>query len=413
MQIEELVEAVAKNMNVSQPESRPGGSSPASTSKSTGVPIPALPPGRTPNEGKSVDEVWAELNKSPLFMTELEENDDTAALQALAYEGTALENAADFKEHGNDCFKTKGYVDAKEFYNKGILILAAEERKRAKGEITTNPDGEPDSDEEIASQRTMLEAMYVNRAACHLELSNYRSCWLDGAAALRLNPRNIKACYRSARALLAVDRISEADDVCALGLSIDENNAALRAVAADIVKRATVLDAKRKKEADRLALAKRREMLRKAALRARGIPTRTTDQPPEMEDARLMLVPDEDDPRSALSFPTVLLYPLHLESDFIKGFVETQTLEEHLGYVFPLPWDRTGAYTLAGVECYVETREGGLLKMGKRVPLLKVLGTGKVEVVDEVLRVFVLPKEGAEAWVKKFKEQKAAVKGVK
>lgn len=344
-------------------------------------------------------------------MTDLEDNDDTAALAALAYEGTALENGADFKERGNECFKVKGYVDAKEFYNKGIAILAAEERKRANGEITKSPEGEPDSDEEIAGQKSMLEAMYVNRAACHLELSNYRSCWLDCAAALRLNPRNVKACYRSARALLAVDRIEEADDVCARGLALDESNAALRAVATDIVKRATEMDAKRKKDAERVAKEQRRAMLRKAALRARGIPTRATEQPPEMEDARLMLVPDEDDPRSALSFPTVLLYPQHLESDFIKGFVETQTLEEHLGYVFPLPWDREGVYSVAGVEAYVETREGGLLKMGKRVPLLKVLGTGKVEVVDEVVRIFVLPKDGAEAWVKKFKEQKAAAMG--
>lgn len=410
MHIEELTEEVAKSMNITE-DGQPDSSSSAQTTNDT---TPALPPGRTPKGRKTVDEVLKELNSSPLFMTELEENDDTAALQALAYEGSALENAASFKERGNECFKVKGYVDAKEFYGKGIAILFVEERKRTRGEVTKDPDtGEEDSADEIAQQKATLEVMYVNRAACHLELSNFRSCWTDCAAALRLNPRNLKAYYRSARALLAVDRIEEADDVCARGLALDEDNAALRAVGADIVKRATAVDAKRNKDAEREARKKRRAMLIRAALKARGIVSRATAQPPEMEDARVALVPDEDDPRSSLTFPAVLLYPLHLESDFIKAFGETQTLEDHLGYVFPLPWDREGVYTAAGVECYAETREGGLLKMGKRVSLLKVLGTGKVEVVDEVVRIFVLPRAGAEAWIKTFKEQKAAAKGVK
>ncbi|GJN66937.1 hypothetical protein PLIIFM63780_004407 [Purpureocillium lilacinum] len=406
MDIESLME---RAMNMAQPgqqQQQPGSQSEADATK------PSLPPGLAVNAGKTVDEVWAELNKSPLFMTELEDNDDVAALQALSYEGSALDNSADFKERGNECFKVRGYVDAKEFYTKGVQILAAEERKRARGETTTNPEGEPDSADEIRRQREMLEALYVNRAACHLGLENYRSCWLDCAAALRLNPRNLKACYRSAKALLAVDRIAEADDVCAMGLAVDADNAGLRAVAADIIKRATELDARRKKEEERAATKRRREQLLHAALAARNIPTRTTDKPPEMGDTRLELVPDPDDPRSTLSFPTVLLYPLHLESDFIKAFNETQTLDDHLAYVFPLPWDEgRGAYTPAGVTCYVETRDGGLLKMGKRVPLLKVLGTGKVEVVDEVVRIFVVPSPEAEAWAKEFKEKRAAERG--
>ncbi|KAG5915841.1 hypothetical protein E4U42_007896 [Claviceps africana] len=127
-----------------------------------------------------------------------------------------------------------------------------------------------------------------------------------------------------------------------------------------------------------------------------------------MADTRLELVPDPDDPRSVLAFPTVLLYPEHLESDFIRAFHETQTLEEHLSYVFPLPWDADGAYTVAGVSCYVETSQGGVLKMGKRVPLLRVLGTGRVDVVDELVRIYVVPSDRADAWVDKFKRAKAA-----
>ncbi|KAH7145768.1 hypothetical protein B0J13DRAFT_327158 [Dactylonectria estremocensis] len=409
--MEALVDQVDQAMKVSSPDA-------SGTGPQTETAMPQLPLAHAiakANQGKTVDEVVADLKKTPLFMTDLDDadpdNDDIAALQALSYEGTPLENASEFKERGNECFKTKSYADAKEFYGKGISILFLEERKRSRGETTTNLEGEPDSDEEIANQRQTLEALYVNRAACHLSLSNFRSCWTDCAAAMRLNPSNLKAHYRSARALLAVDRIAEADDVCARGLALDADNAGLKAIAEDLIKRARQLDSQRKIVAEREAREKRRAHLLKAALHARNIKTRTTAQPPEMEDAKLELVPDADDPRSTLSFPAVLLYPLHLESDFIKAFNETQSLEDHLSYVFPLPWDREREYTPAGVDCYVETREGGLLKMGKRVSLLKVLCTGKVEVVDEVVRIFVVPRAKAEAWIKEHKAKRAREKG--
>lgn len=397
MNAKEAQDASSQNANsTSGPNSTP-----------TDATKPSLPPGLAMASGKTSDEILADLNKSPLFMTEMEENNDIAALQAINYEGSALDNGAGFKERGNECFKVRGYVDAREFYEKGIQVLAIEERKRAKGEITKNPEGIEDSEEEIAAQREMLESMYANRAACNLELENYRACWLDCTAALRLNPRSIKAYYRAARALLKVDRIEEADDMCARGLSFDDENKSLRSVAADIVKRAEQLDAKRKREQEREMTEKRQDVLLKAALKARNIPTRSTDKPPEMEDAKLCLVPDPNDPRSRVSFPTLLLYPVNYESDFIKSFEETQTLEDHLGYVFPLPWDESGVYTLANVNAYIETKDGGLLKMGKRVPLLKVLSTGKVEVVDQVVKIFVLPVDKADAWIKNYKELRA------
>ncbi|KPM39796.1 hypothetical protein AK830_g6797, partial [Neonectria ditissima] len=192
----------------------------ASQDNQTDTTAPALPLAAAiakANRGKTVDEVVADLKKSPLFMTDLDDadpdNDDIAALQALAYEGTPLENGSDFKDRGNECFKIKGYADAKEFYTKGIAILSQEERKRSRGETANllNAAAEPDSDDEIAQQRAVLESLYVNRAACHLALANYRSCWTDCAGAMRLNPGNVKAHYRSARALLAVGRIAEAD----------------------------------------------------------------------------------------------------------------------------------------------------------------------------------------------------------
>ena len=461
MRIEEITDDVAERLKVtntkeSQAESGPTKENPTSqsqpqpTDKNAGngaspspekdaasqAMMPELSPGRAMESRKTVDEVVADLKKSPLFMTELEENDETEALKALAYEGAPSEVASDFRDRGNECFKARATAakgasapagatrllsDAKEFYTKGIQVLAAEERKRRNGEPTApekrtvGMDGDDEdliSDEEAAvRQRALLEALYVNRAACNLELRNYRSCWLDGAAALRINDRNVKAYYRSARALAAVGRLDEAAEACTLGLAVDPDNGALKQTAREVATKSEEAARRRREDEERAARDARREALLRAALKARGIRTRASERPPDTGDARVALRPDPDDPRSELAFPAVLLYPAHLESDFVKAFGETESIGDHLAYIFPLPWDTAGEYRPEAVECYMETAAGGLVKMGKRVPLLKMLASGKVEVVDEVVRLYVLPKARAEAWVKEFKEKKALERG--
>jgi tetratricopeptide (TPR) repeat protein len=393
VQIDEILDKMDEAMDLSK----------SSDSPAMG---PELPPSLAATAGKTTEDILADLNKSPLFMTDLEENDDVAALQALAYEGTPLENGQSFKDRGNETFKEKKWADAKEFYTKGIDILFVEERKRVKGEITTNAEGIPDTEDEILQQKATLETLYVNRAACHLELRNYRSCWQDCASALRLNPSNIKAFYRSARALLAVGRIEEADDACARGLAIDAENKALKAVARDIIKKSEEATAKQRKENERLSREKRRALLLKAALKARNITTRTTARPPEMEDARVQLLPDPDNPTSSLSFPVLLLYPLESQTDLITAFSEMDTVEVHLSYVLPPPWDAQQAYSPKRVECYMETLSGGLIKIGKKASLLKVLSEGNVEVVDGLVRILVVPRDKAEEFVRDFKRKK-------
>ena len=452
--MEDITKATAESLNIAD---KNGAAAPAPAMPDGPDLIDMIPMAEAyRHKNMTLEETIADLKKSPLFMTDLDEaemanNEDLAALQALAYEGTPLENATNFKEQGNESFREKRWADAKEFYGKGVsvLVTAERERKQAKenggvvppkpkaapappkssgggdakkeGEGVEDDIGEPEhhigkvdvtatSPEEIQQERALLETLYVNRAACHLSLKNFRSCWLDCGQALRLNPSNIKAYYRSARALLSVDRITEADDACARGLEVDSSNASLQALAKDIVKRNREIAAKKAREEARLSAERQKALLLKAALKARMIRTRTTEKPPEMEDAKVTLVPDPLDPKSAVAFPTMLLYPLHLETDFIKAFSETESLEQHFGYVFPLPWDREGAYSTQSVECYMETASGGLVKVGKKVPLLKVLSGGTVEVVDDLVKIFVVPRNKAEAWVRDFKAKKAAEK---
>ena len=241
------------------------------------------------------------------------------------------------------------------------------------------------------------------------DVENYRSCTLDCAATLRLNPRNMKAYYRSAQALLALDKLSEAEDACAHGLNAEPSNSALRSLKTKIETRRVALDGIAKRRRDREERDKKEEMVLMTALRARGIRTRSTEQPPDMEDAAIRLTPDPMSPTSTLTFPVVLLYPLHLQSDFIKAFSETDTLASHLEYILPLPWDESHEYTLKEVEGYMETSSGGLIKLGRNVSLLKILGGGKVEVVDGIVRINVIPKGRAAEWIEEVRKRKAQV----
>lgn len=141
------------------------------------------------------------------------------------------------------------------------------------------------------------------------------------------------------------------------------------------------------------------------ALKSRNILTRKTDTPPDLEDAELKLE-NPLDPSSTLTFPVILLYPTHAQSDFVKAFSEREKLGEHLDYVFPLPWDEKHEYTTEGVEAYMETSAGGLIKVGKKMSLGKVLGSGKPEVVDGLATISVVPKDRAVGWIEEFKKRK-------
>ncbi|PBP24738.1 TPR repeat protein [Diplocarpon rosae] len=263
---------------------------------------------------------------------------------------------------------------------------------KGKGKAGGEEAGEKVDVEEANKQIAVLEASLVNRAACHLELRNYRSCTLDCGSVLRINPRNVKAYYRSAKALLALDRIDEADDACTRGLALEAENKALQHVAQEISTRHAIVAARKAEELARAQRQRLEKTTLATALRARGIQARKTARPPEMEDAGIRLVPEPTDPTSTLAFPTVLLYPLHLESDFIKAFNETDSLAHHLRYILPLPWDHKGEYTERGVECYMETVKGGLVKVGRKVPLLQVLSGATTDFPSHTERPAALPR---------------------
>jgi hypothetical protein len=207
-------------------------------------------------------------------------------------------------------------------------------------------------------------------------------------------------------ALLKLEKTDEAEDAAARGLLIDPENKSLQTSSKKIAERKAAVArvaAKRKAEED---LARRQNLVLSTALRARQIRTRKTDQPPEMEDANIKLVPDPLSPESSVEFPAVFLYPMDAQSDFVKGFSELHSITDHLDYLFPLPWDTKNEYSINNVECFMQTVSGGLIKAGKKLPLLQILTGGKVEVVDELVRIFVVPNSKTNAFIAEMKARK-------
>lgn len=191
------------------------------------------------------------------------------------------------------------------------------------------------------------------------------------------------------------------------GLECDPSNSALLALQDQISKkqgRIAELERLRKEKEDK---KKREEQILKIAMIARKIPTKTTSQPPELEDATLYLA-DPLDPKSTLHFPTVFLYPLTLQSDFIKAFPENSNLFEQLAMVLaePCSWDKSREYfPQIKVEAYMETKTGGLIKIGKKMPLFEVLSAGKTQVVDQVLTILLVPKARTQEFIDDWKKK--------
>ncbi|OJI91253.1 hypothetical protein ASPTUDRAFT_26718 [Aspergillus tubingensis CBS 134.48] len=365
---------------------------------------PQMPPAMEAVSTHTTDELADILNRTPLFMTDINkaydengENPFLDAIRALQNEGTRGDVAQNFREQGNEAAREKRWADAKEHYSKGIAVLLAKEDKWDKPE---------DEKEEARLRREVEEACYINRALCHLELKNYRSTTLDCAAVLKLNPKNVKAYYRSAMALFSLDKIVEAEDVASRGLKLDPNNKALQMVAGKISERKAVLEriAARKKAEDERT--RKEKTLLSVALKARQIRTRKTDQPPEMEDVGIRLSPDPLSPESTLEFPAVFLYHMDAQTDFIKAFSEMHSIEDHLDYIFPLPWDQKGEYSINTVECFMETVTGGLIRAGKKVPLVQILSGGKVEVVDELVKIYIVPTSKSAKFIAEMKARK-------
>ncbi|CAG8516836.1 5122_t:CDS:2 [Paraglomus occultum] len=322
------------------------------------------------------DDLARELNKIPLFMTELpeEDNDAMVALQSLIYDGPAEEVAENFKNQGNDAFKSgpEHYQDAITYYTKAL--------------------------EAQCNDMKLIEIIYVNRAAVNLELQlnlleNYRRVLNDCAQALKLNPKNVKAYYRSAKALYALDKMDEALDCCERGLQIEPQNKAFQTEKQKCLNHKQVLDQKRREKTERDRTLRETKEAIDRSINSRGIRTKTTSDAPST-DAQVHLDPENPD---RLIWPVFFLYPEYRESDFISQFHEDDTFLDHLEVMFesPAPWDKDFKYKPKTIKIYFETDSDdgdrvALVNIEKQVTLGEALKNKKYVVKNRIPSFIIL-----------------------
>ncbi|CAD6892519.1 unnamed protein product [Tilletia controversa] len=411
--------------------------------------LPILPDGTRAtgtslSKGKTKEDLLREFDSTPLFMRELPADEDGVpggdatleALQSLAFDGTPDEIAENFKGQGNDYFKGKRYRDAITFYTKAV-------------------DAKP-------TDPTLSESIYLNRAACNLELKNYGKVLRDTSSALTLNPTSSKAFYRAARALLALRRPAEALDCCTrAGAQVVQADPGFKALMARAEKEAEVEGRREREGVERERRKVEEERAVKVACLARGLWLETSSRPPEnpfpahfdpeaLPPASHPSLPllstsptwQAPDPiRTPLVLPVFLLYPQYNHSDLITHFHEDETIGARLDVVFPedgtppQAWDRKGEYLSKKLVVYASTRKRRLFKVGRGLTLRELMDKGFEEPVsskktnalptaeeqrlarmerdglvmkDGLLSLVVLPRESqAERdWVAKFKKER-------
>ncbi|GMM30878.1 HSP70/90 family co-chaperone [Martiniozyma asiatica (nom. inval.)] len=355
---------------------------------------PELPPQMQEIASKPTEEIMADLNKLPFFMNELSVAEDGSneteveALKALAYDGEPDEIAENFKNQGNDCYKAKKYKDAVEYYTKGLNVECGVKHIEA--------------------------ALYLNRAACNLELKNFRMTINDCKECLIRQPKNVKACYRAAKAYFSINHLDEAQATLDFAYSIDDKNLAVNTLIKQVNAK---VDQIRKKAEEKKKREEENQKINDTldkALKLRGITTVHSSYGKDTTGEAKLHLEDPHDVETQLIIPTMILYPTIDEFDVISEVSELSTPYELMELVTDRPdeWFQDGIhdnFKPKKLEAYMELEDGGLIKIGKKIPVNEVLMTPnpKIPLFDNILRIYLVPKIDTAEWLKKWNKREA------
>lgn len=297
------------------------------------------------SEKTDEERVNAVLNH-PFFMANINEenmdSDTVSALQSLVFDGTPEEAAENFKVQGNTCYAMKKYEDAVKFYTQAIDSKSADDM--------------------------LNSSVYSNRAAVNLELSNFGSVLRDCALAIRCNSKNIKAYFRSIKALIALDRVDEGIDCCRKAIELDPD---FETFHMDLKR---LQDRKRRLEEIAAVVKRKVEETEKTAniikdalveRNYRSVETGSTEslQHPDAAPYRIEFVEGE------LCFPVVFLYPEFNQSDVISSFGESDTFCHYFEQMFSSrsPWDGNHLYQPQNLDWYFETHTEKYAKESRKL----------------------------------------------
>jgi len=172
-----------------------------------------------------------------------------------------------------------------------------------------------------------------------------------------------------------------------------------------------------KKETERLERARKQEEAKRRlheAFKERGliIPSQSDDGSDNTYEPHF----DTEDPDgTTLIFPVFFLYPQHATSDVISQFVEDTPFGAHISSMFPPQasppeWDKEGQYVDGRLSIYATTKNGRLLKVGKKMTLRDVCNAAKsqgndgLELKNGYLTFVILPVGDVEKkWIEEYK----------
>ncbi|KAJ2693760.1 HSP70/90 co-chaperone, partial [Coemansia spiralis] len=266
----------------------------------------------TVSDAERLEKLNKDLERMPLFMTHLPEEDEgnvaVEALKTLVADEPPEEMASTLKDEGNMLFK------------RGRFREAAAQYSQALGYDHDNTE--------------LTVALLVNRAAANLELHNYGKVLHDCSHALRLRPKTPKALFRAAKACIALYKFDEAFECCRWAMELDPGSrdlASLRtqieAAQADHQRRAAANEAReREREAARETLRRAIAIRDQLTFDLSDGNRRKDTYPWEVCEHQVEL----DRESGHLLWPVMFLYPETKESDFVQHFDEAATLGDML-----------------------------------------------------------------------------------
>lgn len=281
-------------------------------------------------------------SEHPIFMTKLpdEENPGLLALQDLKYGESTPEEVADHcKDKGNEFF-AKG----KQFWKHAI-----EWYTKALAEKVNDP------------MRTSV--YHSNRAAVNLEMGNYARTIEDCDAAIKANPKNLKALFRAARASALLDKFSQAFEYIDSALTHDPKNVGLLKERQEIASMESRHKARLAAAADRL---RKLELERESVMKQKGawvkmLHDRNVAIGPYLFQSMGDYLahgakPYLDESSKEMHWPVLFLYDEYRQLDFIQDFAESDTFGDHLKIMFPgdsfCEWDAEKKYIHSQIEVF-------------------------------------------------------------
>ncbi|KAJ2451319.1 HSP70/90 co-chaperone [Coemansia sp. RSA 2336] len=357
-------------------------------------------------DAERLEKLDQDLEKIPLFMTELpddEENTAVEAIKSLVAEEDPETMATTYKDEGNKFFKRGKFLDAIKYYTHALTY-------------------EHDN-------KDLTVSLYTNRAAAHLAAENYGRVLRDCSEALKLKPQTPKALFRAAKACMMLSKFAEAQECCSWLANLIPDSHELQALKQEVDTAKQKYEQRGRdqeaREAQRLA---RREMLRQAIEIRQGLKFDLSRENAKKKDLYAWEVSEQQvelDESGHLLWPVAFLYPESKESDFVQHFDEAMSLYDMLEQQVlrePPFWDKERRYTADTVETYFLARPVGgtdrderLVKVNSKMRLASILENSKYVIMDGIPSFLVLPRTGRfkDQFIEHYRQQRLAQEAAK